>query len=202
MQIQKYNFLEFIGRFTDNPEELEFLKLMEVLPIPNENRWIAGGAIRRTLIKMNLDSDVDYFFRNEESFKEFTQEIELMGGVCTASNEHQKTFALTVNKKGILVQAIKIQFYDSIEDTLDSFDFTITQFGYDGENLFCGEYSLWDLSRRKLALHKLTYGVSTVRRMIKYTKQGFTACNGALIAILETIANNPELIEADIKYVD
>lgn len=201
--MQKYNFIDFLSRSNDVPEDLEFFEVTSKLPAPIKNeRWIAGGALRRTLINMPLDSDVDYFFSSEQSFKEFCSELEELGAKETASNEHQKTFAITVGKKDILVQGIRINYYESIEDVLDSFDFTITQFGYDGESLYCGDYSLWDLSRRKLALHKLTYGVSTVRRMIKYTKQGFTACNGAFVSILEAVANDPQLIEAEIKYID
>ncbi|MNV76271.1 hypothetical protein D3C71_1696100 [compost metagenome] len=93
-------------------------------------------------------------------------------------------------------------YYDSAETLLDSFDFTITQLAYDGTDLIFGKYTLWDLTRKRLALHKLTYGVATTRRLIKYTNQGFTACAGVLQSILEAVVANPDVIQSDVKYVD
>ena len=201
--MQTFNLKEFLNRYQDDVENNVLFKILEKLPNTSEQGpWIAGGAIRRTIINKPLESDFDFFFKDEEQMRQFCIEMGNIGFIETASNEHNKTFAGTVDKKNILVQAIIIRYYNTIEDVLDSFDFTITQFGYDGINLYCGDYSLFDLKRNKLSLHKLTYGVSTVRRMIKYTKQGFTACQGTFVDILTNIVNNPSLIEADIKYID
>lgn len=93
-------------------------------------------------------------------------------------------------------------YYTSPESVIDSFDFTITQCAYDGTDFYFGEYTLWDIPRKKLALHKLTYGVATMRRLIKYTDQGFTACAGVMRSILEAVVDNPGVIQSDVKYVD
>lgn len=53
-------------------------------------------------------------------------------------------------------------------------------------------HSLWELSRNKLALHKLTYGVAPMRKLIKYTNQGFTACAGTMQSILEATVKEPD----------
>lgn len=53
-------------------------------------------------------------------------------------------------------------------------------------------HSLWELSRNKLALHKLTYGVAPMRKLIKYTNQGFTACAGTMQSILEATVKRPD----------
>lgn len=51
-------------------------------------------------------------------------------------------------------------------------------------------------------IHKITYGVSTVRRLLKYSKQGYTVCSGALAAILNEVVTHPEVIHAETAYVD
>ncbi|MFP3367631.1 hypothetical protein R0J93_28775, partial [Pseudoalteromonas sp. SIMBA_148] len=60
-----------------------------------------------------------------------------------------------------------------------------------------------DLGRRKLAIHKITYPVATMRRMLKYTTQGFTACAGCMQQIIKDTATSPEAMsQLDIEYVD
>ena len=201
--MQKFNFKEFLSRYQDGVDDNElFLTLKELPNLSPDGPWLAGGALRRTCKGQPLDSDFDFFFKNEEQYENFCKNVKQLGFEETAKNEHNTTFAGTIAKKNVLVQAININFYDSIQDVLDSFDFTITQFGFDGSDLYSGEYALWDLARNKLALHRLTFGVSTVRRMIKYTKQGYTACQGTFVDILNSIVKNPHLIEEDIEYID
>ena len=101
------------------------------------------------------------------------------------------------------VQAIKIGFYATVEECLDTFDFTICQLAAHKGKLYVGQYTMWDLARKRLALHKLTYGAATVRRLLKYTKRGFTtACSGCIVSILEAVGEYPSVINSDIQYLD
>lgn len=101
------------------------------------------------------------------------------------------------------VQAIRFRFYESAEQVIDSFDYTVTMFVLDDNDLVTTPYALWDLGRRKLAVHRITYPVATMRRLLKYTKQGFTACAGCLQSILKQTADSPEAMgQLDIEYVD
>jgi len=72
---------------------------------------------------------------------------------------------------------------------------------FDGTTLTVGDFTLWDLGRKRLAVHRITFPVSSMRRVLKYTRQGFYACNGALNSLLRATADNPEL-RTDIAYVD
>ncbi|MGG4552579.1 hypothetical protein [Paenibacillus humicus] len=201
--MQRDNAIEFLSRFMDDAEEVEFLKVLDELPkLSPEGPWLAGGAIRRTLIGMNLDSDFDFFFRDAEQLKVFKKSIESKGAKKTASNDHAETYMMTIKGKNRIIQLIKIGYYKNVEDLLDSFDFSISQLAYDGTDLIFGKYTLWDLPRKRLALHKLTYGVASMRRLIKYTDQGFTACAGVMRSILEAVVSNPDVIQSDVKYVD
>lgn len=201
MKTVLYNFKDFLQRY-NNETDFELFKVLEELPPLTDGVWIAGGAIRRTLIGDLLTSDFDFFFRDKETLDTYRKSLFDKGAKETRKTDHQETYTITIAEKPRIIQLIKINFYVDIESVLDSFDFTISQFAYDGTNLICGEYSLWDLSRHRLALHKLTYGVATMRRLIKYTNQGFTACAGVMQSILEAVVNNPKVINSEIQYVD
>lgn len=41
-----------------------------------------------------------------------------------------------------------------------------------------------------------------MRRLIKYTKQGFYACNGTMSTFLEKVIENPSMLETRFQYVD
>ena len=200
----RYNLMGFLRRSVEQHEELPFFTIMELLPSPGrEGPWVAGGALRRTLLGMALDSDVDYFFRDAGQKAVFQDEILGRGARVVGQREHATTYEVPrEDSEPLIVQAITMAYYPTLEHVLDSFDFTITQFGYDGSALVCGEFSLWDLSRKRLALHKLTFGVSTVRRLIKYARQGFTACGGVLASILEEVVANPQAVNREVDYVD
>ena len=200
--MSKYGFLEFVGRYAD-PEKCELVKLLPSLPAVHvDGPWIAGGAIRRTLLGDSLSSDIDYFFRDEAQATAFHDDMLQRKGWEIRRTEQNVTYGLRVENATVIVQAIRMGFYPSPAAVIDSFDFTITQFAYDGESLYCGEFSLWDLARKRLALHRLTYGASTVRRLIKYTRQGFTACGGCLADILESTVADPATIHREVQYVD
>lgn len=202
---QKFNFEDFLSRYIDEPEEMEIFDVVNTLKpfqIQVGQVWVAGGAVRKTLLQKEIDSDYDFFFSNNEALVAFKQHVKEEGGKLSSETPHQETYLIDIQNKPRVIQLIKIGFYESVSKLLDTFDFTITQFAYDGENLYAGSHSLWDLSRNRLALHKLTYGVATMRRLIKYTNQGFIACAGTMQSILEAAVKNPNVIRSEIKYID
>jgi hypothetical protein len=100
------------------------------------------------------------------------------------------------------LQAINFRYFDTPEAVIDSFDFTICQFAFDGTNIYMGDWSLYDAAKKRLVPHRVTFGVSTIRRIIKYCNQGYTVCAGGLATILEEVAANPGIINAETLYID
>lgn len=215
--MQVFEFDEFFGRHADViAEDHELFKALDRLPpLSNVGPWLAGGALRRTLLRQPLESDYDFFFASEGQYNLFCEKVKAAGGWQVHKNEHNTMFRLpSVAPKSvgedefsdylpeIEIQAITAQWYDSLEDVLESFDFTLCQFGYDGTRLVCGDYSLWDLGRKRLVPHKITFGTASMRRLLKYTNQGFTICAGGLSNILEQVVAEPEIIKAETKYLD
>jgi hypothetical protein len=207
--MQKFSFSEFLGRYNPSPEKTHslFSLLDELKAIKNmlgNGVWIAGGAIRKTILGEALNTDVDFFFGSSEILEKFKAEIIDYGAELQHKTDHQETYVYNSSalEGEVKLQLVKIDYYKDVESLLNSFDFTICQFAYDGENLYCGKYSLWDLSRKRLAIHKITYAIPSMRRIIKYSKQGFYACSGFLADFLTSIASEPSLIDEEILYID
>ena len=199
------NLREFHARSSDEDFiETELGKAVALLPRCSvDGPWLAGGSLRRMLLGQRLESDLDFFFRNETQLASFRETVEDMGLEKKRETEHHVHYRGMVGDTQRDVQCIRFAYSSSADAVVDRFDFTICQFAYDGERLTVGEHALWDLGRKRLAVHKITYPVSSMRRLLKYGAQGFVACNGAIAAILRQTAERPELQAAlDIAYVD
>lgn len=196
---------EFLSRSTDRDfDDTTLAKVLASLPPLSENGpWLAGGAIRRTLLQQEPDSDFDFFFRDPDQLSTFTSALERIGLAKLRETEHHVHYQGCVGGSSlpINIQCIRFAFYTDAEAVIDSFDFTICQFAFDGMKLTTGLYSLWDLGRKRLAIHKVTFPVSSMRRVLKYAQQGFKACNGCLATLLRATAENPSL-NMEIAYVD
>jgi len=182
--------------------------------------WVAGGAIRRIFTGEEQNSDIDYFFRNEEQFEQAKTSVEAAGGILRGRNDMNHSYVIPAAEEIVLseetgdetpfknfvaeqkVQLIHFRFYNNPAEVLDSFDYTLSQFLWDGSYFHFGDFALFDVARKKLVPHKVTYGVSTLRRMLKYTDQGYTICAGGLGDILRQVAEEPSVINQEVLYID
>lgn len=209
MSTQTFDIGTIWTRSNDGPfAESDLSKVLDALAWPavtSKGPWIAGGALRRTLANTPLESDFDFFFRDADQLADFAVGLEKIGLIKTRETTHHVQYSgyLAAAARQVEIQCIRFRYYNTAEEVIASFDFTICQFAFDGERLTCGEYALWDLGRRRLVINRITYPVSTMRRLLKYTKQGFRACGGCLASILTETAQSPELLtQLDIQYVD
>lgn len=199
MEIHKYNLHVFCTRYNLTEHELFNIEAQ----LSDNDWWIAGGAVRSLLTNQPITTDVDFFFKNQEAYDRFKEQAQTLNSyTVVADTEHCLTFMAWIDEKKYKIQAIKIDFYDDVAECLDTFDFTICQLAIQGGQLYAAPYTLWDLARRRLVIHKITYGVASVRRLLKYGQQGFKACSGCLQQLLEEIADQPELIQSNVEYVD
>lgn len=165
--------------------------------------WIAGGFIRRWFNNLKQDSDIDLFFKDKETYDAVCKHLTALTLSPAVETLNNTRFKILVEKGWeIEVQCIKIAFYKDVDAVLDSFDFTICQFAFDGKNIIATELAVIDSGRKRLVPHKITYGVSSLRRIIKYTKQGYYMCGGAATEFLTQVVHHPEAIRADVVSVD
>ncbi len=202
-----HNLTDFLARSTDKSFDETTLAsvLRELPPLSSDGPWIAGGALRRRLQGKEPDSDFDFFFHDADQLAAFVRELEARGMEKVRETEHHVHYRGRLGKSGTDrdVQCIRFSFYGSAASVIDSFDYTICMLAFDGQTLTVGDFTLWDLGRQRLAIHKITYPVATMRRLLKYGQQGFTVCKGCLATILTETANSPELRQQiDIEYVD
>jgi hypothetical protein len=143
-----------------------------------DGTWIAGGYIR-DLIVGDKYNDIDIFGRNKESLDKFKDD-NLANCKCLYDTPELKTY----DYQGTKVQLI-YRFYPDIEACLESFDFTICQFAYDGQ-LRCNAEAIVHLFNKQLIIHKLNglYLLDSMRRMQKYIQRGYTICNDGLMQII------------------
>jgi len=165
------------------------------------NCWIAGGFIRRWWGNIKQDSDIDLFFSSKETYDIICTSLDAEAEEPCLVSEFNRMYTIKINDEWTInVQCIHHQFYANTEALLDSFDFTICQFAYDGTSICTTELTIIDSQRKRLVPHKITFGVSSLRRIVKYSKQGYYMCGGAATSFLNQI--KPENIRGEVISLD
>ena len=180
-------------RFVDLiPPNCQLLGLLALLPALGNGVWLVGGAIRRTIIGKEIDSDLDIVFSSKENKDKFHAALSSAGFVPTEVGTN--TNWLHPGIKNVKVQTIYLRYYNSPEEIFSTFDFTICQFAFDGNSLYCGECALFDLANRRLVPNNIMYASASLRRIIKYSKQNFYLCSGAASEFLRKVISNPSSV--------
>lgn len=161
----------------------ELFKILKCLPrLRNASPWVAGGSVWRTINNEQLkDCDVDIFFSNKELYEQSCAQMNsypfVNNVLAEKKNKWNTTFQIHVNEgkydKTIDVQFIGMSYYSKLEKLLNSFDFPVCQFGYDGKDIFMGSKSLSDLEKRQLSIHRIDYPKTAFKHMLKYLNNGF-----------------------------
>lgn len=69
------------------------------------------------------------------------------------------------------------------EDVIDTFDFSISQWAMDGENIYWGKYTLQSTATKRVRINCIHHPLSTMRRMLKYAHRGYFFCSGTMLEI-------------------
>jgi len=178
--------------------------------------WIAGGIIRELLTNSDWEhsgSDIDIFVKNEEQLLEVEQQLERLTNTIPShylhpclskihESENAITYEYKCGSKVLIVQLIH-HIFENVESIIDKFEFTISQFVTDGKVFCVGDTTLFDLGMKQIRINKITYPVSSLQRLIKYSKKGYKACNQTLSDFLILIANNEDvIIQTKFLYID
>ena len=133
------------------------------------NAWIAGGVLRDYFSDKPLKSDCDIFFPNVDEFDKAKNLFMSNGGKVIWESEN----GMKVTYKGNTFDLVKI-FRPNPLETISRFDFTISMFATDGKDVYYGNNSLKDLQDRKLVINNVINPLSTLKRVLKHYKKGFT----------------------------
>lgn len=194
-----------LSEFIERPgiDTSRFYNAISVIKPNLEGPWLAGGSIRRMIDGDTTQSDYDVFFASRAQLDLWLERIKKHDNIIKIDERQDNTtIMLKDGEHTFEIQAIHVAFYENAEQVIDSFDFTICQFATNGTQLYAGKYSLYDLGKKRLVVHRITYPIASMRRMIKYVKQGFYACNGFMETFLRTVVDNPASLEQKTKYID
>jgi hypothetical protein len=158
--------------------EAKLLKGKAPALTPTPGTWICGGAIRQWFTGKEKPSDIDVFAQTKEAHDNFV-ETRLKDALIIHATANAVTYR---GPEGQPVQLIKVAYYQNLHDILDSFDFNVCQFGWDGTTVYSTTYAIWSVLQNHLGVHKLRpeFAADSLRRAFKYHGKGFKPCAGTL----------------------
>jgi len=135
------------------------------------NEIILGGGAVRSMITGEPISDYDLFFTGNEAVDvtkrylvdcDFVKVFECpLGELTTYINGNVK------------VQLITKMFYTDPSDLVNSFDFTVTMFAWDGDKIYTCRRAIKDARKKNLGINEVTFPVATINRIHKYRNKGY-----------------------------
>lgn len=147
--------------------------------------WVAGGAVRDWFATGFVRKDVDVFTPDDEAMTDvqrLIQEGPLKGKVA-----YETSTVVGYATEAGKVEVVRMHF-PTPEATIEQFDFTVVCAAVDTERrLVVHDTFFIDLSGRRLVVNALPFPLSTLERMQKMIKLGYTACNGTLLRIAQEI---------------
>lgn len=170
---------------------IDYFRRLILKDIPEEiqqNVWIGGGSVKDWLLESKVEKDIDFFSTSRESMYKLVKHLR--------SKYNYKAFLITKNAikgygeirgKRYDIDIVKKPF-QNITDCLDNFDFTVCCFGVSADKFSYHESAPFDLIRKRLVVHRLPHPVDSIKRLQKYIKKGFTACNGTILTIAKEIS--------------
>ena len=162
-----------------------FTALIDMLPrFTRQGPWLAGGSVRKFMSDVENKADYDIFFKSQEQCNQYYDELINMGAVEVQRNIFNRM--LTLN--GYVIQVIHHEFRNTLIQTMDRFDMTICQFGYDGTNLVWSEEAKNDVDNGELHFLGTTDPVYNLNRAFKYCSEGFKPADGEVKKILMRVA--------------
>lgn len=181
-------------------DKLLFKEIEDFYPSPNKNIKIngfksgdergvadkiaiAGGAVRDLLTGEKV-KDIDVFCEDEDTEKALLKFFKERSEKILKENSQLANFIY----KGRWFQVIKGKYFNmQTSELIDSFDFTICCGMVTKSNTFFNEHFFEDCLSKRLRANSIGYPLSTLERMQKYIKKGYTACNGTLLELAQAI---------------
>lgn len=173
--------------------------------------YLAGGLLRTLYSKTEEFSpektDVDLFFQSE-------LQLQVVQSYLENETAYKKVFQCPEGKLASFVyknseepawklQLITVSFYPDIDAVLNSFDFTVTMFGTDGVDTVSNEFASQDVEDMRLRWNKVTYPASSLRRMMKYAKKGYSMREEDYQTFVARVwEHDVNIIDGTLVYVD
>jgi hypothetical protein len=140
--------------------------------------WIAGGALR-AYVEGTTPSDFDFYFSDVESINlthKFILQLKNLDPKYITSDQTVTTISLQPNfQSKIYFDLISRDFGKSPEDSINNFDFVCCALAIDNKNkVYWHKDALEDIEKKRLTILNPSNTVSTLLRIQKYVKKGYS----------------------------
>ena len=167
----------------------QYLKVLE----PVSSMFIvAGSALSGIIDQRNIKfiNDVDLFFFDStyyNTIKVYFTESLGAEKIFTSKNDCLTTFVFGgVKYQCIYIRSVNNTDSDPVVSILDKFDFRACQMAYYNGWFYFFKNSIRDNKRKILHIHKVTYPITTMKRIAKYKRKGFF-CQHAYVVLFNEI---------------
>ena len=163
-------------------QDSELIRILRHLPKPDEDGpWLAGGSVWKAIEGLPLDCDIDFFFKDKIQYDAYLRKLKsipyVYHVVTEKKNDYNITFGFHIYEKGynktVPLQYVSFRHCNSLEELLNGFDFTVCQFGFDGQRLMIGDTALEDLKSRIIRFNNVANCANTAYHVKKYLERGF-----------------------------
>jgi hypothetical protein len=173
----------------DNNYRYFFREVVRLLPFLDieHGPWLAGGSVRRLFDGSSHAADFDIFFTDEEQMTKYRDWLCDRYDIAHISSFNYDEILLPVNlgqySAIAKLQLVKI-YGPTIDDILQRFDYSICQLGTDGDCLVAGNTTFEDIQNRLCRPACIQYAKASMRRMLKFAKEGYEIDKSVFDAIL------------------
>lgn len=108
--------------------------------------WIAGGAMRDYFMGIPINTDYDLFFSSK---KDFEKAKKYLVNKQKTPVLYEGENSIKISYKGKKFDLIKKVFPKTSQETIQLFDFTASMIAVDRNNVYHGETTFIDLSKRQ-----------------------------------------------------
>lgn len=149
--------------------------------------WVSGGAVRDYFSGINIKTNYDLFFPNQEEYDKTVKYFKDNGATVNWESDN----GMKLYYKNKTFDLVKHFFIDPM-DCIGNFDFTVSMFAVDKDKVYYGKSSFIDLAKRQLIFNKILYPKSTLSRSFRYYKKGYSMCLGEMYKLIEAIQSLPK----------
>ena len=149
-----------------------------------DNAFLAGGAITATFTKHPVN-DLDFYFRDYESFRRAVDDAYDDGRWCVALTPRAITFGKSGDRPTI--QLMYFKFFETAEAIFESFDFTACMGALDtasGELIFHPRFMADACARELHFNHRTEFPLASGLRVQKYLERGYTISGDEWLKVL------------------
>lgn len=163
--------------------------------------FVAGGYIARKLTGEEI-SDIDLFFPTRKDIALFLKEARKslkFKLIYRGVNFNRGT--IEHYGQTIRVDVVKRLFINEFS-VVDNFDFTACCFCISKTKMLYHKDAAFDLLTKRINIHNLPFPAGSLMRLQKYTKRGFTYCEGVVRSLMERVKDSDVSIPEQFMYED